>query len=971
MYVFINFFRRSNPMSMKVKTTIVVVMLSVCLAGSTHARLTHRYNFATDANDVVGGLASTLVGDAVVSDGALVLDGVDDWLEMDAAGIAINTYTTGLTLELWCTQDTTDQGASMTAGFGDTWGNGLGKDYLAISTSRWANPTRAMIAITPDDDAPWADEVGIDALEVKNGLEQHYVLTIDDPSADGSGEMSYYIDGVLQGTVSLNGSMISGVGTVFAYLGKGLYSGDPEIRCSINEFRIHDTALTTQEVLASYTAGADTVPGAFLLNHRYDFSADANDVVGGLASTLVGDAAVTDGSLVLDGTDDWLEMDAAGTAINTYTTGLTLELWCTQDTTDQGASMTASFGDTWGNGLGKDYLAISTSRWANPTRAMIAITPDDDAPWADEVGIDALEVKNGLEQHYVLTIDDPSADGSGEMSYYIDGVLQGTVSLNGSMISGVGTVFAYLGKGLYSGDPEIRCSINEFRIYGTALTNQEVQANYLAGPDEIPVGVVPKSFPLDRAKITATASSSNDPNTMGAVNTINSSGLVQGKHSIIETDMWLSALGDTDPWIRYDFDQPYKLDKVQVWNYNNSLEPQFGTGVNDVNIVYSLDGTNWMTLENVTIDQAPGSDTYEGMSVDLNIAAKTVILDINSNRSPFGAPQYGLSEVVFYTIPVRPSELSPEDGTRELGTEVELSWIAGREAVTHEVYLGTDPEALDLLATLGAAETSYQATVELNSTYYWQIVEVNEAAVPTTWSSDILTFHTVVLPIDPGTDNLVHQYTFDDGTANDSVGSVHGTLVGDANIVDGSLVLDGVDDWMEMDASVIAINTFTTGLTLELVCTQDTADQGYSMTATFGDTWDNGYGKDYLAIATSRGGGGTTRGMMANTPDQDAPWSDEVGVDAPASKDGGEHHYALVVDDPAADGSGELSYFVDGILKGTVSLNGQLISNVGTVLAYLGKGCYPGDPEVRCSINEFSIYNKALTASGVLFLAGN
>jgi hypothetical protein len=66
-------------MSMKVKTTIVVVMLSVCLAGSTHARLTHRYNFATDANDVVGGLASTLVGDAVVSDGALVLDGVDDW----------------------------------------------------------------------------------------------------------------------------------------------------------------------------------------------------------------------------------------------------------------------------------------------------------------------------------------------------------------------------------------------------------------------------------------------------------------------------------------------------------------------------------------------------------------------------------------------------------------------------------------------------------------------------------------------------------------------------------------------------------------------------------------------------------------------------------------------------------------------------------------------------------------------------
>jgi hypothetical protein len=156
---------------------------------------------------------------------------------------------------------------------------------------------------------------------------------------------------------------------------------------------------------------------------------------------------------------------------------------------------------------------------------------------------------------------------------------------------------------------------------------------------------------------------------------------------------------------------------------------------------------------------------------------------------------------------------------------------------------------------------------------------------------------------DPGTDNLVHQYTFEDGTANDSVGQVHGTLMGDAIVADGSLVVDGVDDWMEIDGAAVAINTYTTGLTLELWSTQGPANQSYSMTASFGGTWDNGLGKDYLCISTTRGND-LSRAMIANTPDNDAPWGDEVGVDGPELNDGLPHHYVLTIDDPDADGSG-------------------------------------------------------------------
>ena len=111
--------------------------------------------------------------------------------------------------------------------------------------------------------------------------------------------------------------------------------------------------------------------------------------------------------------------------------------------------------------------------------------------------------------------------------------------------------------------------------------------------------------------------------------------------------------------------------------------------------------------------------------------------------------------------------------------------------------------------------------------------------------------------------------------------------------------------------------------------------------------------------------------MIANTPDNDAPWEDEVGVDGPELNDAVEHLYVLTVNDPAADGSGELAYYIDGELQGTAALNGTTISGLSNDLVYLGKGVYSVDPECAVTIDQFSIYNRALTPGEVLFLAGS
>lgn len=221
------------------------------------------------------------------------------------------------------------------------------------------------------------------------------------------------------------------------------------------------------------------------LIHRYSFGADAGDSVGTANGTLMNGATVSGGQVSCDGSDDYVDLPGDVIAINSLTTGLTLELWSTQPTINQDFSMTASFGGEWSNGTGQDYLMISTTRGNNSSRAAIANTPDDASLWADEKGVDGPELNDALEHYYVLTVDDPAADGSGAFSYYIDGVLQGAVGLTGTLVSGLSNSVAYLGKGTYTNDGAAQCTINEYRIYNSVLTTQQIQDHYEWGPDAL------------------------------------------------------------------------------------------------------------------------------------------------------------------------------------------------------------------------------------------------------------------------------------------------------------------------------------------------------------------------------------------------------------------------------------------------------------------------------------------------------
>ncbi len=115
-------------------------------------------------------------------------------------------------------------------------------------------------------------------------------------------------------------------------------------------------------------------------------------------------------------------------------------------------------------------------------------------------------------------------------------------------------------------------------------------------------------------------------------------------------------------------------------------------------------------------------------------------LTANSNWGGMFA-QYGLSEVRFMYIPTFAREPQPADGATGLDPATTLRWRAGREAGTHEIYLGTDPNDLAMVDAVNQA--SYTPDLGFGSTYYWQVVEVNEVEAITAWAGDVWSLSTL------------------------------------------------------------------------------------------------------------------------------------------------------------------------------------------------------------------------------------
>jgi len=243
------------------------------------------------------------------------------------------------------------------------------------------------------------------------------------------------------------------------------------------------------------------------------------------------------------------------------------------------------------------------------------------------------------------------------------------------------------------------------------------------------------AYPITNVTATASAQTANSP----ATRTIDGSGLNElDQHGVDLKTMWATS-GGLPVSIQYTFDKVYKLHELWVWNANSELESLMGFGAKDVAIEYSTDGETWTALENVPeFAQGTGLTTYTANTiVDLGeVLAKYVKLTVNDNWGEMSTIS-SLSEVRFFYTPTQAFEPDPADDATGVSINATLNWRPGREATSHEVYFGADPNALTAETV---ADHSYTpAPMNLDTAYYWKVDETGDAG---TYEGDVWTFTT-------------------------------------------------------------------------------------------------------------------------------------------------------------------------------------------------------------------------------------
>jgi arabinan endo-1,5-alpha-L-arabinosidase len=114
-------------------------------------------------------------------------------------------------------------------------------------------------------------------------------------------------------------------------------------------------------------------------------------------------------------------------------------------------------------------------------------------------GYDAVATSTNVEHQFVLTYDYPSQT----VDVYLDGVLEASDQGYGYGESGnpaaADFTHFWIGRSSYPADPYFDGTIDELRTYDNALSPDQVEADFLDGPNDIPepaLGILPVSMLL-------------------------------------------------------------------------------------------------------------------------------------------------------------------------------------------------------------------------------------------------------------------------------------------------------------------------------------------------------------------------------------------------------------------------------------------------------------------------------------------
>jgi len=236
--------------------------------------------------------------------------------------------------------------------------------------------------------------------------------------------------------------------------------------------------------------------------------------------------------------------------------------------------------------------------------------------------------------------------------------------------------------------------------------------------------------------------------------------------------------------------EPKPADGAELVNLNAKLAWTAGFGAIFRTVYF---GEDFDTVNNASGGLIQGSTTYNPGPLKL---AKTYYWRVDA----FDGTATHKGDVWSFTTLGAVSGPNPANGALGVNPSAVLSWDAGAVAASHEVYFGTDADAVKNATTASPEYKGPKALGEenydpgkliLNTTYYWRIDEVNGVNPDSPWAGKIWSFTTsdfFVLDDFEGYDAGENQIWFSwhdglgygtPGTADYFAGNGSGAAVGD------------------------------------------------------------------------------------------------------------------------------------------------------------------------------------------------
>lgn len=226
------------------------------------------------------------------------------------------------------------------------------------------------------------------------------------------------------------------------------------------------------------------IASAASLVSRYSFNetsgTNASDSIGGYTATLKGGTSFDGtGHVVMNGTNSYVSLPPTQLG---GLSAITIDAWMSFTVPNNNVHL-FSIDDGSGTGSGGSYLrynVFDTGNGHGGTNFFEGII----GYGGDVLHGGSVLPTNNTQFHVTLVYDPVNS----VKSIYVNGVLSSTYSGAIAALSSYPQTVFTLGRSPWAsyGDPYLKGSINEFRVYNGVLTDSEIATNELVGPDVIP-----------------------------------------------------------------------------------------------------------------------------------------------------------------------------------------------------------------------------------------------------------------------------------------------------------------------------------------------------------------------------------------------------------------------------------------------------------------------------------------------------